>query len=91
MAELSGGSSSAGNFQLKSNAFPSIGIVHSRRLGGGMFANQERQAVSRRIFEALCERFPDRPVMLVVLVVAPLAFAALLIASLIPQTHAFAP
>jgi hypothetical protein len=56
-----------------------------------MLAKQEWQAVARRVFEPLCERFPNFYVTLIVLVVAPLAFGAFLIAFLMPQTHAFAP
>jgi hypothetical protein len=56
-----------------------------------MLAKQEWQAVAGRLFEALCGRLPDRYVMLTVLVVAPLALGAFLIAFLIPQTHGFAP
>jgi hypothetical protein len=54
-----------------------------------MLANQERQAVARRLFDALREDFPDRYVTLIVVVVASLAFGAFLIAFLLPQTPRF--
>jgi hypothetical protein len=57
--------------------------------GVAMLAKQEWQAVARRIFEALCERLPDLYVTLIVLVVAPLAFGAFLIAFMIHQTNVF--
>jgi hypothetical protein len=56
-----------------------------------MLAKQERQAVARRLVEVLCERFPDRCVTLTVLVVAPLAFGAFLMALMIRPTHPFVP
>jgi hypothetical protein len=56
-----------------------------------MPAKPEWDAVARRLFEALCERLPDRYVVLTVLVVAPLAFGAFLMAFMIPQTQGFAP
>jgi hypothetical protein len=56
-----------------------------------MFAKPELQATTRRLFEALRQRFPDRYVTLVVLVVVPLAFGAFFIAVMMPRTHTFAP
>jgi len=43
------------------------GNIHPLRLGGTMKARtkEERQAVARRIFEALCEHYPDRYIALV--------------------------
>ena len=57
--------------------------------GVAMLAKQDWQAVARRIFEPLCERFPDLYVTLMVLVVAPLACGAFLIAFMIHQTNVF--
>jgi hypothetical protein len=57
--------------------------------GVAMLAEQEWQAVPRRLFEALCERLPDLYLMLIVLVVAPLAIGAFLIAFMIHQTNVF--
>jgi hypothetical protein len=54
-----------------------------------MLAKQELQAVARRLFAALCARLPDLYVTLVVVVVAPLAFGAFLIAFMIHQTNVF--
>jgi hypothetical protein len=54
-----------------------------------MLAKQEQQAVVRRLFGALRERLPDLYVTLVVVVVAPLAFGAFLIAFMIHQTNVF--
>jgi hypothetical protein len=59
--------------------------------GVGMLAKSELQATARRLFEVLRERFPDRYVMLTVLVVAPLAFGAFLMALMIRPTHPFVP
>ncbi len=59
--------------------------------GVAMLAKPERQALSRRLFEALSERLPDRYVMLTVVVVAPLAFGAFVIAFMLPPPYAFAP
>ena len=56
-----------------------------------MLAKSELQATARRLFEVLRERFPDRYVMLTVLVVAPLAFGAFLMALIIRPTHPFVP
>ena len=43
------------------------GNIHPLRLGGTMKARtkEERQAVARQIFEALCEHYPDRYIALV--------------------------
>jgi hypothetical protein len=60
-------------------------------IGGGMLAKPELQATARRLFGALRGRFPDRYVMLAVLVVAPLAFGAFLMALMIRPTHPFVP
>jgi hypothetical protein len=57
--------------------------------GVAMLAKQEQQAVVRSLFEALRERLPDLYVTLVVVVVAPLAFGAFLIAFMIHQTNVF--
>jgi hypothetical protein len=54
-----------------------------------MLTRGERQADARRLFAALCERLPDLYVTLVVVVVAPLAFGAFLIAFMIHQTNVF--
>jgi hypothetical protein len=54
-----------------------------------MLAKQEQQAVARRLFEALCERLPDLYIALIVLVVAPLACGAFIIAFMIHQTNVF--
>jgi hypothetical protein len=62
--------------------FPKIG-------GVAMLAKQERQALARRLFKALCERFPDLYLTLIVLVVAPLAFGAFIVAFMIHQTNVF--
>jgi hypothetical protein len=61
----------------------------SRRLGVAMLAKRERQALARRLFEALCERLPDLYLTLIVLVVAPLAFGAFIVAFMIHQTNVF--
>jgi hypothetical protein len=60
-------------------------------IGGGMLAKPEWQATARRLFGALRERFPDPYVTLTVLVVAPLAFGAFLMALMIRPTHPFVP
>jgi hypothetical protein len=60
-------------------------------LGGGMPSKPEWQATARGLFGALRERFPDRYVTLTILVVAPLAFGAFLIALMIRPTHPFVP
>jgi hypothetical protein len=57
--------------------------------GVAMLAKQERQALARRLFEALCERLPDLYLTLIVLVVAPLAFGAFIVAFMIHQTNVF--
>jgi hypothetical protein len=56
-----------------------------------MLAKPEWQATARRLFGALRERFPDPYVTLTVLVVAPLAFGAFLMALMIRPTHPFVP
>jgi len=56
-----------------------------------MLAKPELQATARRLFEVLRERFPDPYVTLTILVVAPLAFGAFLMALMIRPTHPFVP
>jgi hypothetical protein len=60
-------------------------------LGGGMLAKPEWQATARRLFGVLRDRFPDPYVTLTILVVAPLAFGAFLMALMIRPTHPFVP
>jgi hypothetical protein len=56
-----------------------------------MPSKPEWQATARGLFGALRERFPDRYVTLTILVVAPLAFGAFLMALMIRPTHPFVP
>ena len=68
------------------------GYSPSPETGGGMLAKPELHGgTARTPLGALRGRFPDRYVMLAVLVVAPSAFGAFLMALMIRPTHPYVP